>query len=180
MDKRYIIDRDNRFYVNLPISMLFSIAAGAVTYYIYGFGITWIARTLACVVLFLILQSDKVHKKIPRPYTNVLFLAALMDMFGGMVPIKERVLWFLICMVPLYVLVFSNPKAVGGGDMRVISYMALFFGRDILTMLFASIVLAFLHVLVGMLFIKGRDRRVPMGGYLAICSYVLFILDCIR
>lgn len=177
MGKKYIIEKDGRFYVNIPITIAFGVLAVAATLFIYGVGFSWIARCITCVLLFLIMQSDIKYKKIPKPYTNALFCVALLDMFGGLVPVGERLLWFAICMVPLYILVYFNPKAIGGGDMRLISYMALIMGRNILWMLFLTICIVFIYLVVKKIAALSRKLFIPMGGFVAVSVYIMFALD---
>lgn len=172
-----IIDKDRRFFVHIPITLVFSLFAAIITYLIYGFTVFWFTRTIACILLFLLTQSDIKYRKIPKPYTNVLLLAGIVDMFGGGVPVWQRLLWFVICMLPMYMLVYFNPKTIGGGDMRVISFMALFLGRGVLWMLLVTIGLVSLYIIGKKLVGLQKKQFVPMGGFLAVAVYIVFLFD---
>lgn len=176
MDRRTIYKKDERFYIDIPFTILFSGIIAVGLWIVYGQNVVWVTRTVVSIVLILITQSDFVYKKIPRPYTNMLLFASLVDMLISNEGMKEKIVWFFICIIPLYFLVYYNHKYFGGGDMRVISYSALLLGRRVLLMIFLAMFLAIVYIFIRRFFKHEKLKNIPMGGFFTAAIYVLLFV----
>lgn len=135
--------------------------------------ILWTIPVLICIGV-----SDWKKRIIPNEIVFLLIaIAGIELLFAGQlqsnISLSERTLGMLIPTVVLFFIYLINPRASGGGDLKLIAALGFCIGKSLIAVLFIACIGGLFHCLIF------REKEAPFGSYILLGAIVISILSLV-
>lgn len=124
-------------------------------------------------LLLLLAQSDFVYGRLPNSYLLIMLgLGAVHLIVDGNV--VEKLLCFALFFIPFSILRVIFHMEIGGGDIKLMAFMALYMGIPVLYAIFIACLLSVIVVVYKIAMRRGKGKLIPFGPYMAIGVYLYY------
>lgn len=148
------------------------------SYIRFGLGIIFIKSVVLASILIITSFVDFKHQIIPDKLVLVTLIIGLIFLFSGDISLVSSLMGMLIGGGLLFLLALI-PGALGGGDVKFMFALGSFLGynKTLYALFFAFVLAAIISLLLLIFKIKGRRDHIPFGPFLAIGSFLSFLLN---
>lgn len=124
-------------------------------------------------LLLLLAQSDFVYGRLPNSYLLVMLVLGVIHMVvdGNVV---EKLLCFALFFIPFSIMRVIFHMKIGGGDIKLMAFMALYMGIPVLYAIFIACMLCVVVVVYKITMRHGKGKMIPFGPYMAIGVYLYY------
>ena len=124
-------------------------------------------------LLLLLAQSDFVYRRLPNSYLLIMLGLSVVHLIvdGNVV---EKLLCFALLFIPFSIMRVIFHMEIGGGDIKLMAFMALYMGIPVLYAIFIACMLCVMVVVYKITMRHGKGKMIPFGPYMAIGVYLYY------
>ncbi|MDF2614263.1 MAG: putative type leader peptidase [Clostridia bacterium] len=143
----------------------------------FGFGRLFIKGELMTAILIIVSFVDLKHEIIPDKLWILALIGGMLFVFIGDMPLIGSLLGMLTGGILLFLLALL-PDALGGGDIKIMFGLGAFLGpyKTLWAIFLAFALSAVVSIFLLVLKIKGRKDHIPFGPFLALGSFISFLI----
>lgn len=149
-----------------------------ISYIRFGLDIIFVKSVVLSSILIITSFVDFRYQIIPDRLVFITFTIGLLFLFSGDVSFVSSLLGMLIGGGLLFLLALI-PGALGGGDIKLMFALGLFLGlnKTLYALFFAFVLASFISLILLVFKVKGRKDYIPFGPFLALGSFLSFLLN---
>ena len=162
-----------KFYVNVWVTLIILCIAYITVALMKQYFLESLLLGGIYTLLLLLAQSDFVYRRLPNSYLLIMLGLSVVHLIvdGNVV---EKLLCFALFFIPFSIMRVIFHMEIGGGDIKLMAFMALYMGIPVLYAIFIACMLCVMVVVYKITMRHGKGKMIPFGPYMAIGVYLYY------
>ena len=162
-----------KFYVNVWVTLIILCIAYITVALMKQYFLESLLLGGIYTLLLLLAQSDFVYRRLPNSYLLIMLGLSVVHLIvdGNVV---EKLLCFALLFIPFSIMRVIFHMEIGGGDIKLMAFMALYMGIPVLYAIFIACMLCVMVVVYKITMRHGKGKMIPFGPYMAIGVYLYY------